>query len=151
MTSRRQSFWLECKDIYPPKSISSEAPIHDLRDDMDQQQQTPEDILRRAFDLQEVLESEHQQLKLHEEEYKRLLAIITTYETRRVGAYEAIRQVKKRRYIISDLFRKKWPGLFNRFAKVSIKDAKTELRDDAIETVCGVNEVIRWEFVFHED
>ena len=118
---------------------------------MDLKQQTPEDILKKAYELQEALKREREQLKLHEEEYKKLLAMIATYETRRAGAYEAIQQVKRRRYIISDLFRKKWPGLFNRFAKVSIKDASTELEDSAIETVCGANEVIKWEFIFHGD
>ncbi|MFZ2470932.1 MAG: hypothetical protein WAW52_03215 [Methanothrix sp.] len=118
---------------------------------MDQTQQTPEDILKRAYELHEVLKSERQQLKLHEEEYKRLLAIITTYETQRIGAYEAIRHVRKRRYIISDLFRKKFPGLFNRLANVTIKDAKTELEEDVIDTVCGFAEVINWEFIIHDD
>ncbi len=32
---------------------------------MDLEQQTPEDILKRAYELHEVLESERQQLKLY--------------------------------------------------------------------------------------
>jgi len=118
---------------------------------MNKEQQTREEILKEAYELQEALKSERQQLKSHEEEYRRLLAIIATYETQRVGPYEAVQTIQRRRYIISELFRKKWPGLFNRFAKVSIKDAKVELEENVIDTVCGFNEIVKWEFVFHKD
>jgi hypothetical protein len=32
-----------------------------------------------------------------------------------------------------------------------IKDAKAELEDDVIDTVCGFAEVIKWEFIIHDD
>ncbi|MGV8127004.1 MAG: hypothetical protein ACP5PV_07325 [Methanothrix sp.] len=118
---------------------------------MNLKQQPQEEIIKKAYELQKVLEKESHQLELHKEEYKKLLEIIATYDTQRAGHYEAIKTIHKRRYIIQDLFRKKWPGLFNRFAKVTIKDAKTELEDDIIETVCGFSEVIQWKFVFHDE
>ena len=45
---------------------------------MDLKQRTPEDILKNAYQLQEALKRERGQLKLHEEEYKKLLAMIAT-------------------------------------------------------------------------
>jgi hypothetical protein len=106
--------------------------------------------LERAYELQEIIKKERHQLRQHEDEYKLLMTQISALNVRRVEYYEVIDKVKTRRYIISDLFRAKWPDLFNKLAKITIKDAEAELQPEDLKSVCEVRETIKQEIVTYE-
>lgn len=110
----------------------------------------PVKALERAYELQEMIKKERYQLRQHEDEYKLLMTQISALNVRRVEYYEVIDKVKTRRYIISDLFRAKWPDLFNKLAKITIKDAETELQPEDLKSVCEVRETMKQEIVICE-
>jgi ATP-dependent DNA helicase RecQ len=102
------------------------------------------DKTSKAYELQETLKKERQQLKLHELEYKRLMDEIIANNVKHIGKYEIIdKVVQKKRFIISDKFREKWPDLFNRIAKVTINAALREITEDDLESVCGIDIVTK--------
>jgi hypothetical protein len=113
-------------------------------------QTEPVNALERAYELQELIKKERHQLRQHEDEYKLLMTQISTLDVRRVEYYEVIDKVKTRRYIISDLFRAKWPDLFNKLAKITIKDAEAELPPEELKSVCEVRETIKQEIIIYE-
>ena len=110
----------------------------------------PVKALERAYELQEIIKKERHQLRQHEDEYKLLMTQISALNVRRVEYYEVIDKVKTRRYIISDLFRARWPDLFNKLAKITIKDAEAELPPEDLKSVCEVRETIKQEVVIYE-
>ena len=92
--------------------------------------------MAKAYELQEVLKEERQKVRSHEDEYKRLINDIISTNVPRVGEYEVTeKEVQKKRYIISDKFREKWPDLFNKLAKVSVKAAKEAVDEKELEDV----------------
>lgn len=87
--------------------------------------------MAKAYELQELMKEERQKLRLHELQYKKLMDYIVSCDLKKIGEYEVSEtEVQKKRYIISDKFRERWPELFNTLAKVTIKAAK-EVLDEA--------------------
>ncbi len=100
--------------------------------------------IARAYELQETLKKDRQQLKTHEEEYKRLMDQIISSKVKQLGSYEVVEKVvQKKRFIISDKFRERWPELFNQLAKVTLKSARERINDEELEEVCGVETVTK--------
>jgi hypothetical protein len=94
--------------------------------------------MAKAYELQETLKKERQQVRLHEEEYQKLMDLIISSKVLRLREYEVTEAiVQKKRQIISDKFRKKWPKLFNRLATVTMKAAREEgIGEHDLEAVC---------------
>lgn len=92
-----------------------------------------------------VLKKERLQVRLHEEEYQKLMDLIISSKVQRSGEYEVTEAiVQKKRQIISDKFRKKWPKLFNRLATVTMKAAREEgIGEDDLEAVCEIKTVTK--------
>jgi hypothetical protein len=100
--------------------------------------------LARAYELQEVLKRERNQVKTHEKEYNELMDKITRSKVQHIGSYKVVQKaIQKNRHIVSDEFRKRWPDLFNKLARVTIKSAQNELNDEDIYAVCEVKEIIK--------
>lgn len=100
--------------------------------------------LARAYELQETLKKERQQIKRHEEDYNKLMNKIILSEVQHLGAYMVVQKVvQKKRYIVSNKFRERWPDIFNKLAKVTIKSAQKELNDEDIYAVCEVEEIVK--------
>lgn len=110
----------------------------------------PLQALERAYVLQETIKKERQQLRQHEEEYKLLMMQISAFEVKKVEYYEVVQKVLKRRYIDSGKFRSRWPDLFDKLAKVTIKDAEAEIQSKDLESVCEVREILRQEIVSYK-
>jgi hypothetical protein len=97
------------------------------------------DMIARAYELQEILKRERQQVRLHDEEYQKLMSQIISSKVRQVGRYEVVeKEVQKKRQIISNKFRERWPSLFNQLATVTLKDARENLEDRDLEAVCEI-------------
>lgn len=101
--------------------------------------------IAKAYELQETLKKERQQVRLHEEEYQKLMDLIVSSKVQRLGKYEVTEAiVQKKRQIISDKFRKKWPKLFNRLAMVTIRAAREEgIGEYDLEAVCEIKTVTK--------
>lgn len=114
---------------------------------MDESLMQPELIeeITKAYELQETLKKERQQVRLHEGEYQKLMDLIISSKVRQLGKYEVTEAiVQKKRQIISDKFRKKWPKLFNRLATVTMRAAREEgIGEDDLEAVCEIKTVTK--------
>lgn len=102
------------------------------------------DLLAQAYELQETLKRERQQIKKHDEEYKDLMAKIIRSNVRQLGKYEVRdMEVQHQHFIISDKFRERWPDLFNKLATVKLKDAREIFTDKDLEAVWELKTVIK--------
>ena len=114
---------------------------------MDESLMQPELIeeITKAYELQETLKKERQQVRLHEGEYQKLMDLIISSKVRQLGKYEVTEAiVQKKRQIISDKFRKQWPKLFNRLATVTMRAAREEgIGDHDLEAVCEIKTVTK--------
>lgn len=100
--------------------------------------------LAKAYELQETLKRERQQVRMHEEEYNKLMDDILLSKVQHLGVYAVVQKVvNKNRYIVSDKFRERWPDLFNKLARVTIRSAQKELDDEDIYSVCMIKEIIK--------
>lgn len=109
-------------------------------------------IMARAYELQEVLKKERQQVRQHDEEYKRLMDRIASSKVQRAGKYEVVdKEVQRQHFIISDKFRERWPQLFNQLATVKLKDAKQVLEDTDLEAVLELKTVTKPTIVVHDE
>ncbi len=101
--------------------------------------------IAKAYGLQETLKKERQQVRLHEEEYQKLMDLIISSKVQRSGEYEVTEAiVQKKRQIISDKFRKKWPKLFNHLATVTMRAAREEgIGEHDLEAVCEIKTVTK--------
>jgi hypothetical protein len=107
-------------------------------------QQTLADEMAKAYKLQETLREERQQVRQHEEEYKRLMNLIVSSKVRQSGKYEVVdKEVQRKRQIISDRFRARWPELFNRLATVTMKAALEEIEENDLDDVCEIKTVAK--------
>ncbi len=107
-------------------------------------QQELTDEMAKAYELQETLRKERLQVRLHEEEYQKLMDRIVSSKVRQSGKYEVVdKEVQKKRQIISDKFRARWPELFNRLATVTMKAAREEIEDKDLEAVCEIKIVTK--------
>jgi hypothetical protein len=98
------------------------------------------DDVARAYELQDILKKERQQVRQHDEEYQILMKRIIASKELRLGDYEVIEEaVQKKSHIISDKFRAKWPDKFNRLATVTMKAARTELDENELADVIEIN------------
>ena len=108
------------------------------------ERQKIEDEAARAYELQDILKKERQQVRQHEEEYQNLMKRIVASKEQRIGVYEVIDEiVQKKTHIISDKFRAKWPDRFNRLATVTMKATRTELNDDELADVIEINVLMK--------
>ena len=104
-----------------------------------EQHRLTDDVVR-AYELQDILKKERQQVRLHDEEYQRLMKRILASKEQRIGDYVVIEEVaQKKSRIISDKFRAKWPDMFNRLATVTMKAARTELDEKELADVIEIN------------
>lgn len=108
--------------------------------------------ITKAYELQETLKKERQQVRLHEGEYQKLMDLIISSKVRQLGKYEVTEAiVQKKRQIISDKFRKKWPKLFNRLATVTMRAAREEgIGEDDLEAVCEIKTVTKNVISIHD-
>lgn len=89
-------------------------------------------------------------MRLHEEEYKELMSEIISSKVQRVGKYEVMDiEVNRKRQIISEKFRAKWPELFDRLATITLKAAREEIDDKYLEEVCEIKKVIKPAIIIH--
>jgi ATP-dependent DNA helicase RecQ len=106
--------------------------------------------MAKAYELQEILKKERQEVRMHEIEYKNLINDILSAKVQQLGEYEVSeKEVQKKRFIISDKFRERWPDLFNKLAKVTVKDAKEELDEKDLEDVYGTTIIKGTVIIFH--
>jgi ATP-dependent DNA helicase RecQ len=92
--------------------------------------------MANAYELQEILKKERLEVRSHEEEYQKLIKEIISAKVQKLGEYEVSeKEVQKKRYIVSDKFRERWPDLFNKLAKVTVKAAKEVIDEKDLEDV----------------
>lgn len=106
--------------------------------------------IAKAYELQETLKKERLQVRKHEEEYKELMSQIISSKVQRLGKYEIVdTEVNKKRQIISEKFRAKWPELFDRLATITLKAAREEIDDKDLEEICEIKKVMKPTIVIH--
>lgn len=98
--------------------------------------------IAKAFKLQEELRKRRKELREIEAEYNALMESLVESKVERIGFYELVIKMQKRRAIDSGLFRARWPDIFNKIAKVTLKDAENNLRS---EELINLDEVIKVE------
>jgi len=100
--------------------------------------------MAKAYDLQDTLEEERELVRIHNNEYQKLMEQIVASKVQKIGKYEVIdKEVQKKRQIISDKFRERWPDLFNQLATVTMKAARERIKENDLEEVCELKIVIR--------
>lgn len=101
-------------------------------------------LMAKAYDLQDTLEEERELVRIHNNEYQKLMEQIVASKVQKIGKYEVIdKEVQKKRQIISDKFRERWPDLFNQLATVTMKAARERIKENDLEEVCELKIVIR--------
>jgi hypothetical protein len=101
-------------------------------------------LMARAYELQETLAEEREQVRIHDKEYLKLMEQIVVSKVQNIGKYEVINtEVQKKRQIISDKFRGRWPELFNQLATVTMKAARERIKESDLEDVCELKIVIK--------
>lgn len=113
----------------------------------------PAEALVKAFKLQEELRKMRKEIRDIEAEYDTIMGSLIDANVGRIGIYELVTKVQHKRAIDSDLFRTKWPGIFNKIAKVTLKDAEANLRPEDLvefEKVLKVEHVLRHSIVSYE-
>lgn len=108
-----------------------------------------EETIKEAFELQEIIRKQRKELRANENMLKTLMEALDLEKVMQAGPYERRQKVSCRRSISSEAFRARWPEVFNRLAKVTLKDALRELPEGEVEQCCQVDEVVTWEIVSH--
>lgn len=126
----------ECKDC-PPKDVLGEVNL----------MEEAERAIKEAWELQESIRKRRAQLKRDEEHLQNLFETLVTLKVTRLGKLEVKPKITQRRQIISDRFYAIWPDLFNKLAKVSIKDAETVLPPEELNKVCDIKQIASWEII----
>ena len=107
-------------------------------------QQELMNLMAKAYNLQDTLEKEREQVRMHDKEYQKLMGQIVASKVQQLGKYEVVdTEVQKKRQIISDKFREKWPDLFNQLATVTMKAARERIKETDLEEVCELKIVIK--------
>lgn len=103
-----------------------------------------DDEIAKAYELQETLRRERLRVKQHEKEYKKLMDQIISSKVRQSGKFEVVDTiVQKKRQIIPNRFRAKWPELFNRIATITMKAALEEIEEKDLEDVCEIKTITK--------
>ena len=101
-------------------------------------------LMAKAYDLQYILEEERELVRIHNNEYQNIMEQIVASKLQKIGKYEVIdKEVQKKRQIISDKFRERWPDLFNQLATVTMKAARERIKEKDLEEVCELKIVIK--------
>lgn len=109
------------------------------------------ELMAKARDLQDTLEKEREQVRMHDKEYQKLMNQILASKVRRLGKYEVVdTEVQKKRQIVSDKFRERWPELFNQLATVTIKAAREKVKENDLDEVCELKIVIKPKIIICE-
>lgn len=112
----------------------------------------PKNAIEKAYNLQLSIKEKRKELKALENQYQTLMEALAVLEVGRVGPYERIQKVQKRRTIISETFRHTWPDLFNSLATVTLKAATAEISEEDLERAGAlqVHELVSWEIISYK-
>ncbi len=110
----------------------------------------PNEAIEEAWRLQESIRKQRQQIRKEEERLRILMDLLETFNVTRIGPYERRQKIQRRRFIISERFQAKWPELFNKLARITIKDASIVLDPAQVEEVCEVQETETWEIISYK-
>ncbi len=114
-------------------------------------------VLQEAFEVQERITRQRKALRAEEALLKNLLLQLEKENVGRAGDYERKRKVVSRAVIVPERFRARWPEVFARIAKVTLKDAReAEIPEAELMEVCDTTEKVTWKIiqyttVGHED
>jgi len=101
-------------------------------------------LVAKAYELQETLAVERENVRMHDKEYQKLMEQIVASKVHNIGKYKVVDvEVQKKHQIISDRFRERWPELFNQLATVTMKAARERINESDLEDVCELKIVIR--------
>ena len=109
-----------------------------------------EEMIKEAYELQEKIRMQRKALKANEDNLKTLLEVLDLEKVTKAGPYERKPKIVSRRSIVPELFRARWPDLFDRLAKISLKDAEEEVRGEELNEVCNTIEIVSWKIIFHQ-
>lgn len=126
----------ECKDC-PPREVLGEVNL----------MEEAERAIKEAWELQESIRKRRAQLKRDEEHLQNLFETLAILKVTRIGKLEVQPRVSSRRQIVSERFLAIWPDLFNKIAKVNIKDALTVIDENELNQVCEVRQIASWEII----
>ena len=106
-------------------------------------------VLQEAFEVQERITRQRKALKAEEALLKNLLWQLEKENVGRVGDYERKRKVVNRAVIVSERFRARWPEVFNKLAKVTLKDARgAEIPEAELMEACDSTEQVSWKIIY---
>lgn len=113
-------------------------------------QPEPKEAIEEAWRLQESIRKQRQQIKKDEQRLRDLMDLLGMLNVTRIGPYERRQKIQRRRSIVSERFQQRWPELFNRLAKITIKDASTVLDPGQVDELCEVQETETWEIISYK-
>ena len=106
-------------------------------------------VLKEAFEVQERIARQRKALKAEEALLKNLLLQLEKENVGRAGDYERKRKVVRRAVIVSERFRARWPEVFARIAKVTLKDAReAKIPETELMEACDTTEKVSWKIIF---
>lgn len=124
--------------------LKDEFSLNPSEGDILMNQQELMKLMDRAYKLQEALAKERDQIRIHDKEYQELMEQITATKVLKIGKYEVVdKEVQKKRQIVSDKFRERWPDLFNQLATVTMKAAREKIKESELEEVCELNILVK--------
>jgi hypothetical protein len=106
-------------------------------------------VFKEAFEIQEEIAREKKAIKEKEWLLQNLLWQLEKENVGRLGDYERKKKITIKRIISSEKFRARWPELFNKLAKVTLKDAQAEVREVELNEVCSTFEQVSWKIIFY--
>lgn len=106
-------------------------------------------VLQEAFEVQERITRQRKALRAEEALLKNLLWQLEKENVGRAGDYERKRKVVSRAVIVPERFRARWPEVFARIAKVTLKDAReAEIPEADLMEACDCTEQVSWKIIF---
>jgi hypothetical protein len=107
--------------------------------------------IQEAYRIQEEITAERKALKEKEILLANLHWQLESAKVGRLGDYERQAKVVSRQVIISERFRAKWPEVFARIAKVTLKDAREqeEVTEAELTEVCDTTEQRSWRIFYY--
>ena len=106
-------------------------------------------VLKEAFEVQEEIARERKALREKEALLQNLLWQLENENVGRLGDYERKKKTAIKRIISSELFRARWPDLFNKLAKVTLKDAReANIPEAELMEACDSTEQVSWKILF---
>jgi len=106
-------------------------------------------VLQEAFEVQERITRQRKALRAEEALLKNLLLQLEKENVGRAGDYERKRKVVRRAVIVSERFRARWPEVFARIAKGTLKDARgAEIPEAELIEAWDTTEQVSWKIIF---